>query len=166
VIGPSHVVVPVYAAAIRPWVTSEVMAVIVMPQSGVRSSPPAGKASVSVSVVPVIAPETVPAFCLWQEPHVPSVRLAGSRIDVPERAWPVCVKLHVNVSGPCASVPLPFHVPLRFRRAALGDGGGAALGDVGAGDDPQPSAGKSRNVETISRRTLFTDARSIKLSAK
>lgn len=33
-IGPSHVVVPVYAAAMRPAVGSEVVAVIVIPQRG------------------------------------------------------------------------------------------------------------------------------------
>jgi hypothetical protein len=129
----------VYDAAIRPCVTSDVVAVIVRPQRGVRSLPPAGKAIVNASVVPDRVPENVPTFCLWQERQVPSVLLAGWRTAAPETMLPVCVKVHVKVSGPCASEPAPFQVPLRFTaRAPLGDG---AVGDVtfgAAGDAPQP----------------------------
>jgi len=84
VIGPSHVVVPVYAAAIRPAVTSMVVAFMVMPQSGVMSAPPAGKSSVSVSAPPDSVPASVPVFCLWHEPHEPSVRSAESITTEPE----------------------------------------------------------------------------------
>jgi hypothetical protein len=57
-------------------------------------------------------------------------------------------------------------VPPGFRGTPPGDGDGTLLGDAGAGDVPQPSAGRSRSVETISRRTLFTNARSIRVSAE
>ncbi len=50
-IGPSQVVVPVYAEAIRPAATSVVVADIVRPQNGVRSPPPLGKSSLNESAV-------------------------------------------------------------------------------------------------------------------
>ena len=67
----------------RPAATSVVLAFIVRPQSGVMSLPPGGKSSVSVSAVPDSVPETVPFFCLWHEPHDPSVGLAEFMTAVP-----------------------------------------------------------------------------------
>ena len=59
---------------------------------------------------------------------------------------PVCVTVHLNVSGPCASFPVPIHVPVRF----AADGVvvvGVVLG--AAGEDPQPVAA-TRSAATMS----------------
>lgn len=163
VIVPSQVVVPVYVAAIRPAVMSLLDACIVMPHSGVMSSPPAGKSSVSVRAPPDRVPASVPIFCLWHEPHDPSLRFAESRTAAPEIRSPVCVRLHMNVSAPCASPPVPVHVPVRF--AADGPGAGAGetvvgkggVGDAGAGaDEPQHASGSSSTALASRARTFTT----------
>jgi hypothetical protein len=56
----------------------------------------------------------VPVFCLWHEPHDPSSGLAEFNTTAPDSWSPFCVTVQVNVSGPCASSPVPFHAPVRL----------------------------------------------------
>ena len=73
---------------------------------------------------------------------MPSVASAGSRDALPVRLLPVCVSVHLNVSGPCASVPVPIHVPERLSEEPAGE-----LGAPGeAGDDTHPVAVTMRSA--------------------
>src|SRR5471032_2630066 len=127
----------------RPAATSLVDACIVMPQSGVMSAPPSGKSSVSVSAPLVSVPLSVPFFCLWHEPHEPSLRLAESSTADPVSVVPVCVSVHLNVSAPCASLPVPVHAPVRF----AADDVAVVVVPLGAdgvdAGEPQPANGRS-----------------------
>src|SRR3954462_3170340 len=121
------------------------------------SAPPSGNSSVSVSAPPDSVPVSVPAFFLWHDPHVPSAGSAGSRITDPGLRSPVCVTVHLTVSGPCASVPVPVHEPVRF------DAGVAALdagvGAVGAADDaPQAASGRARTAASTELRVPMTQS--------
>src|SRR5580765_1774907 len=107
-----------------------------MPHSGVMSLPPAGKSSVSVSAPPDSVPATVPVFCLWHEPHDPSSRFAESRTAEPEIRSPVCVMVHLKVSAPCASLPVPAQVPARFAVDEAA-GAGVDVGEAGIVAEPQ-----------------------------
>ena len=60
--------------------------------------------------------------------------LRGRMLTDPDSALPVCVRTHVNVSGPSPSDPLPVHVPARFSEDAVGGDGVLATGEGAAVD--------------------------------
>ena len=141
-------------AAILPATMSLVLAFIVMPQSGVMSLPPAGKSSVSRSAPFKSVPASVPVFCLWHEPHDPSVRLTESITTEPESRSPICVAVQENVSAPCASLPVPVQVPVRLAKESAGVVV-VVVGAAGAdADEPQPRVVSSAAMNSGAR--IFT----------
>src|SRR5207245_5145527 len=90
----------------------------------------------------LIAPETVPALCLWQEAQDPSVESAARKNTDPEIELSRCVRNSVSESVPCVSAPEPFQMPLRLS------------GIPGASGLPQPARHSDRTMPADAKVSL------------
>ena len=111
---------------------------------GVGWLPPRSNDIFNVTAVPETDPEMLPSLTLWHDVQDPSVRLRGRMLTDPDSALPVCVRTHVNVSGPSPSDPLPVHVPARFSEDAVGGDGVLATGEGAAVDAGLPAQASNR----------------------
>ena len=148
---PSHESSPEYIPAIRSVDAPAALRSNTIVHIGVGTpSPPAGKTSLIVTMVPFIVPVTVPDLNLWHDAHDPSAASSGLMSALPEKPLPFCVTVQTSVSRPCTSDPLPVHRPFRLSDVGAVGAGGVAAGGEGAGAvgvDPQATATEAANVK-------------------